>query len=1029
MSAMQKPEKFEIFGCFSAIFFSILSAEVNDVEHRKKPPPIMNLTLFAVFPTNGDLFYRQQLTRPTLDYALEELRNTTLSGYHIRLDFEYIGTSDLNDCGRVNNVVVYKTIEQVTVLSLTAAFTGTPAIVPAAYFGPGCLKGVEDMATWLVTQQQPLFDAVASSDTLRDKTQFPTIIRTGFTDRRLKDFHRKMLRHFQWNNTQVQYLAARDDPVWRGIASLHPRPIRICGTNTSDLGYYQETLSAVLLRYTGVVFFAPMDCVKTILIEAVKMNLTSPAGQLTFIVTNFFDTRYWGTMRLNASQYNSAVGTTVEERMYLQEAYKQTFLMTYYMPETAEQHMRDLNDKVLEYVRNNKHEFSDEFFYEQTLVEEGINPSVMGYYASVHVFGQAVKEYFDRYGRPADADQVPPFWKQRILEIIRRKKTFRIPNLGTIVLNDEGDTEGSFALRAYNSSTDTFETWMYYLEGDTDLKFAMDEDYYQPACSPLTTPAPIFTTTHKTTVWTNTPAFVFGLITCSIVGAIVASVAISYYVKKAQLGSKWWIINPDELKPIPDQKAMLEGKRMSLPKSFDGLSTASGITWYQEDQKSEHRYCKDVALVHYNSQVVATRKLTYSWKLSCNMLSELRDVRLHNHVNLLKILGYVVENNDCKVVNEHAPRGTLADLLTLGELEWSFRYSLLSDLIEGLMYIHKFFHSHRRLSSLNCMIDRTFVLKIRDYAPKCLQPALDNMCPWEKLWTAPELLRGAVEPDYQRADVYSIGIIIQEITASSPPYPSDDRQTVKYDPEDIIWRVKRGGPVPFRPILPDGVNTCDGLRGVMEKCWSELPEDRPLLPYLKNKLRGWRGTVKRNLFDNLMDRIQAYAGQLEHEVEVRTQQLREEQHKMQSLLYELLPKSVADRLIAKNPVDPEPYDCVTVYFSDIVSFTTISAESSPQQVVQMLNELYKLFDGIIENFDAYKVETIGDAYMVVSGLPNRNGNAHARVISLLALNILQASGHFRIPHRPNEHFKIRIGLHSGPCVAGNWFCSACHKCY
>lgn len=65
-----------------------------------------------------------------------------------------------------------------------------------------------------------------------------------------------------------------------------------------------------------------------------------------------------------------------------------------------------------------------------------------------------------------------------------------------------------------------------------------------------------------------------------------------------------------------------------------------------------------------------------------------------------------------------------------------------------------------------------------------------------------------------------------------------------------------------------------------------------------------------------------------------------------------------------------------------------------------------------------QVETIGDAYMVVSGLPVRNGNLHAREIARMSLRLLQAVGHFRIRHRPNEQLKLRIGLHSGPVVAG-----------
>lgn len=110
-----------------------------------------------------------------------------------------------------------------------------------------------------------------------------------------------------------------------------------------------------------------------------------------------------------------------------------------------------------------------------------------------------------------------------------------------------------------------------------------------------------------------------------------------------------------------------------------------------------------------------------------------------------------------------------------------------------------------------------------------------------------------------------------------------------------------------------------------------------------------------NVLDNLLSRMEQYANNLETLVEERTVDYYEEKRRCEELLYQLLPKSVAQQLISGESVIAETFDQVTIYFSDIVGFTALSAESTPLQVVDLLNDLYTCFDSIIENFDVYKV--------------------------------------------------------------------------
>jgi adenylate cyclase len=143
--------------------------------------------------------------------------------------------------------------------------------------------------------------------------------------------------------------------------------------------------------------------------------------------------------------------------------------------------------------------------------------------------------------------------------------------------------------------------------------------------------------------------------------------------------------------------------------------------------------------------------------------------------------------------------------------------------------------------------------------------------------------------------------------------------------------------------------------------------------------------------------------------------IQQEKDTSENLLLNILPYAIADRLKLGEKIIADGFSEATVLFADIVSFTELSAKVPPVKLVCLLNEIFSEFDGLAEKYDLEKIKTIGDAYMVVGGLPMYRPD-HAEAIAEMALDMQNVIGKFASDL--GEPFKIRIGINTGPVVAG-----------
>jgi adenylate cyclase len=138
------------------------------------------------------------------------------------------------------------------------------------------------------------------------------------------------------------------------------------------------------------------------------------------------------------------------------------------------------------------------------------------------------------------------------------------------------------------------------------------------------------------------------------------------------------------------------------------------------------------------------------------------------------------------------------------------------------------------------------------------------------------------------------------------------------------------------------------------------------------------------------------------------------QQQAEMLLLNILPKEISDTLKAEQRTIADQYAAVSILFADVVGFTPMAARMTAMELVDLLNQVFLCFDGLIEKYDLEKIKTIGDCYMVASGVP-RSRSDHATALVDLALDMQAAVAGTRFGGRK---LALRIGINSGPVVAG-----------
>jgi len=473
--------------------------------------------------------------------------------------------------------------------------------------------------------------------------------------------------------------------------------------------------------------------------------------------------------------------------------------------------------------------------------------------------------------------------------------------------------------------------------------------------------------------------------------------------------------NPAFVDPLQSSGLSTDRSTISMTASMSSgswrWSQRSGGGWFgflscfRKQGSFSKRLSFDSTTSSFNSFVgTTTMSPTRNLVSSINkaLFREMRLVTKLRHPNIVQTMGAVVQKGaPPMLVMELMSNGSMFSIVhnDVLPIDLELVASILSDTTKGLRYLHEAKPPliHGDLKLMNILVDDRLTAKLSDFGLSFMQGKTD-IRGGSLLWMAPELLTGQSKAT-EMSDVYALGVTMYEMFTGFKPY--HDIITAGTTAQELIRAITEDN---IRPAIPP--KNADGTLGrlnlqvpgefldLMTECWHKNPLRRPSVKEIETRT---------------LEIIEA--NQL-----VRTTNTMGKQQ--QALLQDILPAKVIKALSEGRKVEPESYDPVTIFFSDIVGFTKISQTLPPEKVMAMLDDMYSRFDQLVKKHGLFKVETIGDAYMAVGGLPEPQPD-HTLRVARFALDARASAAEVPIDReaKGKGNVQIRVGFHSGSVVA------------